>query len=221
MDELKLMQAQVEKLKTKQDIQRLEKQIQDLQRRMSEQKKAVPGPKSVAAQLKGVLPPPLLPGNVGDIKQVIWDFAFTFPYTRLLPGQAADAVLTITQEAGFVVTHMSQVVFWELGAGPLYSYSCYTPTFSLAQSTAPDLKYLLIDAQSSRTFHNAPEAIDNLGIGISRTHLPTPLFFLPTSTIVCRYQNDSATNSYVPFITLYGYRVRIDEAQKVLSTMTA
>jgi hypothetical protein len=49
--------------------------------------------------------------------------------------------------------------------------------------------------------------------------LPTPILFLPNSTIEVTYQNDNATDTFVPFITLFGYRVRIEDAQNILSTV--
>jgi hypothetical protein len=49
--------------------------------------------------------------------------------------------------------------------------------------------------------------------------LPTPMMFLPNSNIEITYTNENASVTYVPFITFFGYRMRVDDAQNLLSTV--
>jgi hypothetical protein len=44
--------------------------------------------------------------------------------------------------------------------------------------------------------------------------------FLPNSTVEAIFSNKDAARTYVPFVTFFGYRVRIEDAQNILSTIT-
>jgi len=162
------------------------------------------------------------PGNIGDIDKVIWPFFFTFTSPTLAAQTGANAFISVTQEAAFIWMKVSKVVFIkEEIAAPIYRYTAIdsnNPNELLR--CAHDLKISIRDAQSSRVFFATAQEIDHFGTGSEPTVLPTPQLFLPNSTIECVYQNDHASRVYIPFITLFGYRVRIDKANEILSTIT-
>jgi hypothetical protein len=85
---------------------------------------------------------------------------------------------------------------------------------------ADGLSIQIRDAQSKRQF--VDEALDINHIGNSRFPwvLPTPQLLLPRSTIEITFMNDDPTEepkTYVPYITFFGYRTRIEGAQNILS----
>lgn len=76
----------------------------------------VNGPQDVMTNLRNILPDYLVPGNLGDVNKVIWPFWFT-NITPELPAAVggtqsqATAMVTVTQEAAFIITHFMKSVF--------------------------------------------------------------------------------------------------------------
>lgn len=210
------------------DIKRLEKMIGDLNKKVAAGPKpmtpsaAPKAPVQPAVNLKNVLPPKLRPGNVGWISDVVWGYGFNAGGIILEPGRAIDSIISVTQEAAFIMTKITQTTYIRDGVPGSYTYEMvdyHDPSYEF--SGAYGVKFTMTDAQSGRSFMPFPEAIDNMGTGRYPYRLPTPLFFLPNSTIVFRFQNDSDSTTYIPFLTLWGVRIRIDEAGSILSTLRA
>lgn len=172
---------------------------------------------SLKQNLDRALPASLRPGNVGAINRVMWPFFFTFSAPELLPNSASQGFTTITQEAAFVWMSYSRAVYRKT-AGPV-QYTYIDPNDYAGAGQVDGLKFIFKDAQSTRVFHNQPLEIDAVGVPEFPSVLPTPILFLPNSTIEVTYQNDNLTETFVPFITLFGYRVRIEDAQNILSTV--
>jgi hypothetical protein len=166
------------------------------------------------------LPPSMRPGNVGAINDVIWPFWFTGTAPEMAPNTSATSFTTITQEAAFVMMAYTKAVYLRSGAPGSYVYTFVDSLDESAAGQADGLSFTIKDSGSTRTFHNKPLEIDQVGGGEFPSVLPTPIMFLPNSNIEIAYQNNHAANTYVPFITFFGYRVRVDEAQKLLSTVT-
>ena len=163
------------------------------------------------------LRPSLVPGNLGNINRVIWPFFFTTSLQTLAVNSSATTRFTVTQEAAFVLMSYTKTVYTKT-VGPLV-YTYVDPDATGAASQANDLKFSLRDAQSSRDFNNLPINLDQVGNPRWPTILPDPVFFLPNSTIEVTFANSSASVVYVPRITFFGYRVRLENAQQILSTV--
>jgi hypothetical protein len=194
-------------------------QMEAALKRRSLQRQGLPAQESASslkATLDRALPASLRPGNVGSINRVIWPFWFTFSAPELTPNSSSQGFVTITQEAAFVLMSYSKSVYKKT-AGPTYTY--VDPNDYTAAGQTDGLKFTLKDAQSTRTFHNAPLELDAVGLPEFPSVLPTPILFLPNSTIEITYQNDNASDTYVPYVTFFGYRVRIEDAQRILSTV--
>lgn len=166
------------------------------------------------------LPPNLQPGNVGNLNKVIWPFWFTFTAPVLLPATGTNGFITISQEAAFIWMSMSKVVFKKTGPGPNHIYTAIDGAATDEDlASANDLTISIRDAQSSRVFMGSPIEIDNIGTGKDPSILPTPQFILPNATLECAFQNNHASNVYVPWITLFGYRLRVENSENLLSTI--
>lgn len=179
----------------------------------------IPQPQNVQQykqNLDDKLPQHLRPGNIGQLNQVIWPFWFTFTAPELAPNTSSIGFTTITQEAGFILVSMSKSVFIK-STGPT-QYTYVDPEESNASGDTDGLKFSLRDAQSTRVFNNAPMELDSLGHPQYPTAFPSPLYFMPNATIEITYQNDNASLTYVPFVTMFGYRIRTDNLN-VLSTV--
>lgn len=168
------------------------------------------------ANVDNALPEFLRPGNVGDINKVIWPFWFTARGPILAPETSGQGIISVSQEAAFICVAMTKTVFSENGGG-YYALGTQDPYGDNARAIG--LKYTMRDAQSSRTFHDKPQCIDTLGSWLNPTVLPRPLMFLPNSQIEFNFVNESGSNvgTYLPFITMFGYRLRVENAQDMLS----
>lgn len=185
---------------------------QGLQNRM-----AKGSPQAMNSNFQQSLPQDMLPGNIGDINNVFWPFYFTFSAPELAPNQGSIGSFTVTQEASFVLMDIKKVVF-KKAAGQYTAIDALYPDSALA--SANDLNIVFRDAQSSRTFMQTPMAVDEIGCAEFPTKLKKPQMFLPNSTIECIFQNSHPSNTYVPFVTMFGYRLRVDNAASILSLIT-
>jgi hypothetical protein len=198
-------------------IARLEKAVGQLlkirQAELSATDNARTAPERMHNNLNKNLPHALRPLNVGEYSNVVWSYFFPLSSGVIAPGMAADVLTNVTQEAAFIMTHMFCIAYEYTNVMGVHKY-----TYVKNMDTLP-LKITLVDAQSSRQFMNSPEQIGLLGTNELPRCLPTPSFYLPTSTIIARIQNDSVSDYFKVCTVLMGARVRIDEASKIRSTL--
>jgi hypothetical protein len=203
----------------KHPLARNQRMIEEINRRMSLKRQGLPqdinSAKGLEQVVDEVIPNGLIPGNVGAINRIIWPFWFTFSAPELPPNVTSQGFTTITQEAAFVWMAYTKSVF-TVNAG-VYTY--VDPEQAGANGSTYGLKFSVRDSQSTRVFHNTPLDMDMIGSPQYPSVLPTPMMFLPNSNIEITYANENATTTYVPFITFFGYRIRIDNAQDLLSTV--
>jgi hypothetical protein len=162
----------------------------------------------------------MMPGNVGDINKIVWPFWFTFNAPVLAPSTSSTASFTVSQEAAFIWMSFSKVVFKRTGTAPNWVYTAIDPNDETGSGDASGLNVVFRDSQSSRTFQRNPMPLDAYGVPEFPTVISTPLMFLPNSTVETQYSNSNASDVYVPWITFFGYRVRIENAQDILSLVT-
>jgi hypothetical protein len=176
------------------------------------------GAKTLMYNMEKGLDGPLMPGNVGDINRVIWPFWFTSEKVTLGPNQSANANITVTQEAGFVWMSYTKAIFLEEDGGP-GQYQLIDPDQANAGGKANELTFIIRDSQSSRSFMNKGLDVNQAGYWKKPTTNITPVLFLPNSNVEVIWQNNSTDRTYRPFITMFGYRLRIDHAKDILSTI--
>lgn len=167
----------------------------------------------------------LRPANVGSQGSIMWPYFFTTglptatpdPIAILQPGGAVDTSFTVSQEAAFIVTSWIATVYERTGAGP-YTYTALDPTAQSAEGgLAQGLSFTMQDPQSGRVYNFNPTPVDFLGQGDFPTVLASPQMLLPNSVFIVRYQNNHPTRVYVPFVTFFGYRVRLEDMQNIQS----
>lgn len=163
------------------------------------------------------LPPELLPGNVGRLEEVRWNFDFPMRIAiqagETTFGQATrfSSFFQVPQEAALVLTHMA------LAYEPL-SGSANTP------AGAP-LQVEIRDRQSSRQFMSSPISIDAIGTGKYPTALPAKMIFMPAAFVdftVTSFADGSynynTMTGYLNFVC-FGVRIRVKDAKDVLGTV--
>jgi hypothetical protein len=198
-------------------IARLEKTVGQLLK-MKQSELAAPDAVNTAADkmhnnLQRSLPSALRPLNVGEYSNVVWSYFFPMVSGIIAPNTALDVLTNVTQEAAFIMTHMFPVVYEYTSVLGVNQFN------HVANMDVLPLRATLVDAQSSRQFMAAPEPLALFGTNEFPRKLPTPNFYLPTSTIVARISNDSPSKYYKVCFVLLGARVRVDEAQNIRGTM--
>ncbi len=165
---------------------------------------------------RNALGPMLQPGNIGDINSVIWPFYFTTdtPDSPLAANETFQTGFSVTQEAAFIFMSFVKTVYLVEGEEEEQSWTYLDPD---DQPSAPGLVFTLRDGSSSRQLFNTPMNMDNYGNPRFVTKLPRPMMLLPNQVMQIAFTNNHPTNLYVPKITAFGYRIRIDQAEKLLS----
>lgn len=159
------------------------------------------------------------PGNVGDINRVVWPFFFPFSSQQdVNPGQTVLESFSVTQEAGFLWRTTTKAAFLKTGA----DYSYLDPAnYDDSQANANGLKFVIRDAQSTREYHGrSGQDLDTLGHANFPTINSSTVFLLPNQTMQIQFTNTHPTRVYRPYVVFFGYRLRIEDAQKILSTVS-
>ena len=167
----------------------------------------------LSTKLKQVLPPHMVPGNVGNVNKVAWPFWYRIEFDfgvnpSWTPATRQVQSFQVTQEAAFLLMAIARKP-WD-------------------STTAGDRAPLLIqfvDRQSSRQFNDRPIPIQNIGKRKDPTILSTPHLIMPNAFIDCTITSvlTSGTMANVGNgkheFTFFGYRTRVKDAAQVMSTI--
>jgi len=171
--------------------------------------------KGLRNSLMGNLPNFMMPGNVGGINEVTWPFYFQAnvdlgddptinenTYTR--------SFFQVDQEAAFLLMSIGR------------SHS--TNAAGQSATFAAPLQVDLIDRQSSRRFSDKPIPLQMLGYDSLPSVMPTPMYVQPNAFIDVVVNgipstDQDFTGSGLFQLTFFGFRIRTEDAGKVLSTI--
>lgn len=178
-------------------------------------------PNDLLSNLKSAVGGMLTPGNIGDVNSVIWPFYFPtdIPDSPLAVNDTFQTGFSVTQEAAFIFMSFVKSVYLVEGEEPNQTWTYLDP--DTQNPSAPGLFFTLRDGSSSRQLFNTPMALDNYGNPRFPTKFPRPVMLLPNQVMQIAFINNHPTNVYVPIITAFGYRLRVDQAQKLLSLVYA
>jgi hypothetical protein len=176
------------------------------------------GGQGLQANLQNNLPYQLLPGNLGDINSVIWPFQFSTGFQIVNPQTNVPTSYTITQEACFVWMSYVKVVYSVDVSGNL---TYIDPNQAGSAGQAYNLSFTIFDTQSQRNFQNVPTDVNTVGHPRWPTKFPRAMLFLPNSNIQISWTNSDPANIYAPYLIALGYRMRVQDAQNILSLIHA
>jgi hypothetical protein len=170
--------------------------------------------KNLKNELVAALAPHMLPGNVGALNEVAWPFYFQtiidFDTDPTISSNTIQrASFQVDQEASFIL--MSVSVQFGVDAN------------GSALSTAP-LAVEFIDRQSSRRFNSGPAPIQTFGSNSLPSVLPTGMLLMPNAFLDTEVRGiplvaQSFVGSGEMQFSFFGYRTRVENAEKVLSTI--
>lgn len=192
--------------------------IKDKEARLRQKYLTNDSAKNMEANLNSSLPSYLAPGNVGDINRVIWPFYFTTQDTGpIAPGTTVRTSINVTQEAAFTwMSFMKTVYLHDTGTN---TQTYIDPDAASNASLAPGLGFTIRDAQSQREFFGGFVDLDTVGNPRFPSTLPSPMLVIPNGVLEVTFTNKHATNYYVPRLSFFGYRMRIENQQELLSTI--
>jgi hypothetical protein len=167
---------------------------------------------SALLQLMGTLPPHMRPGNVGSYNKVTWpywnqvNFDFGVNPTWTAATKQTQS-FQVSQEAAFILMSITRKAY----------------TYSTASELAP-LQLEIRDRQSSRQLNDRPIPLQMIGKRSRPTILPTPMLIMPNAfidlTLTSWITGSQATvGNGKHQISFFGYRVRVEDADKVLSSI--
>lgn len=171
--------------------------------------------KNLRNTLLGNLPAHMMPGNVGGINQVTWPFYFqavldfgqdpTIEQTNIV-----KSFFQVDQEAAFLIMSIER------------SHS--TDAAGASATVNAPIQIDLIDRQSSRRFSSLPSPLQCFGFNSCPSIFPTPFYMQPNafldiqaSGIPAVGQNYTGSGAFT--LSFFGYRIRTEDAGKVLSTI--
>ena len=204
----------------RQDIRRLERHFRRSYKSNEQSNQTLGASEEVAKEsamsleqtLKKILPAYMMPTNVGDINTVSWPFYHVVDFDfgadpTYGPNTRQTQSFQVTQEAAFVMTKLSMKTFDDSDAGEL----------------AP-LSLRIVDRQSSRQFTDGLLPIQMIGSKSYPTVFPTPMLIMPNAfmdfTLESWLTSNQATTGVGKFqLMVEGYRIRIGDMNKVLSTV--
>ncbi len=160
------------------------------------------------------LPAHLVPGNVGPLYGTSWFFfqsvAFDFGVApTILPSTSQTSSFQVTQEAAFIVMAISRTA----------------PPTATGGGLGP-WQIKLVDRQSSRQLNDRPIPLQAIGTESMPTVLPSPYLIMPNafidvtmSTWITAPLGQLLAGPTTHEIAFYGYRVRLENATELLSTI--
>lgn len=206
-----------------QQLSNLKKQLRDqeksldgrLQYLSQPQQFAYGGARDLKATLQGALAPNMMPANVGGLNEVAWPFYFQVPIDF---GADASISSTIVQKNSYQIDQEAAFIWMSLGV-----------TFGTDDANASGMfdapiQVQIFDRQSSRQFNSSPVPVQMLGQNSNPTILPTGMFLQPNAFIDVQVSGlrdiaQTQTGSGKIQFSFFGYRTRIENASKVLSTI--
>lgn len=168
--------------------------------------------KDFEKSLDSFLPDYLRPGNVGPLNAATWKFTFSVDFdfgvnpnisTNLRQTQSFQ----VTQESAFMITSVSRD----------------SREVSLAGSLGP-WQVTFKDAQSTRQFNSSPIPFQAIGTKGNDSVYTVPYFLFPNA----KYEIEMSGFNTTPFLAVgeavhqlsfSGYRMRVEDAQSILSAM--
>jgi hypothetical protein len=163
------------------------------------------------------VPPHLMPGNVGPLNCVVWpfwfpvDFDYGSNYTIKGGGQdLQNQNFQVTQEAALLLVGITR-------QADNYATSGHLGPWTIT----------VRDNQSSRQFNDTPIPVQQISrFGGQPTQLPTAMLLMPNAIIQVQMNswipagtNQATTGPTHQQFSFFGYRIRIEDTAKVMSSV--
>lgn len=157
------------------------------------------------------------PGNVGGINEVVWPFQFNASVDfganpTISSANVQRTSYQIDEEACFLLMSISIMSGSDGG--------------NVSATERAPLSVLIQDRQSTRFFQSSPMPLQAIGNNSNPAILPTPMFLYPSAFLDIIVAGIPDVGQLFPGdgtlqFSMFGLRTRVENAQKVLSTVFA
>lgn len=193
--------------------------IMNKRRKLLSSQPVVRSGEGLAENLASFLPKHLVPKNVGHINKVAWPFEYSIDFDLSVVGAWPDFTnatqlvksFQVSQEAAFLMMGISR----------------HADDYDTGGDLGPwTIEFR--DRQSSRFFNDAPIPIQMIGQRGYLSYLAVPFLILPNAFMEIQLKNFLANgitqsapgnSTGKSQFTCWGYRFRIEDANKVLSSI--
>jgi hypothetical protein len=218
-DRLNQIQSQIESLTNiKRQLREREKSLRAREQMLTQPSQfQFNNIKSFKQALSANLAPDMWPCNVGGLNEVTWPFFFqcSVDFTdnpTISENTIQRTFFQVDQEAAFILMSVTR-------DQPLDAAGATATTLGAFQVE-------FVDRQSSRRFNDAPLPLQMLGDDSLPTVLPTGMLLMPNAFLDVLVSGlppatapQTLVGSGVINFSFFGYRVRVENAQNVLSTI--
>lgn len=218
MAELQKLRAQVSSLT--QFVQAKSNNLDQRESLLKQSQSPTMNSHSLESNMSRSLGPMFAPGNLGDLNKILWPYYFStdIPATPVGPNETFQTGFSITQEASYVWMSFVKAAYLVSGTNWIY----LNPNQGTGVGNmAPGLTFTIRDGSSSRQFFNTPIELGIYGNPRFPSKFPISTMLMPNHVMQISFQNQHPTNTYVPFIVAFGYRIRIEDAERFLSLVYA
>jgi len=163
-------------------------------------------------QLERKLPSFLMPGNIGGYNKVTWPFWTVVDFDLGVnptygPNTRQTRQFRVSQDGAFLIQAITRNSFTYNTAGELAA-----------------LQIKMVDRQSTRQLNDLPLPIQAIGHKSRPAILPTPYLLMPSALFEVEISSwlpadQVTTGTGRHQFTFFGYRVRVEDFENVLSTV--
>lgn len=164
-------------------------------------------------QLASKLPSFLMPGNIGGYNKVVWPFWFNLTFDfgtdpTYGPNTSQVQEFKVSQDGAFLMQSITRNAHTYNSAGELSA-----------------LQFQMVDRQSTRQLNSTPIALQAFGHKSRPAIMPMPYLLMPSAKFEVTLSswlpaNQATTGSGLHNLVFFGYRVRVEDFENVLSTVT-
>lgn len=169
---------------------------------------------SLRENLKNSLPKNLVPSNVGDLEQIVWNYEYPLSIdfkegaaSIIKASKTYELTEQIGQESCFILTGITRS-FNSQGIGGI----------------GLPLKFLIRDRQSTRQIMDKPISLAHIAHSGKISQFATPYLFMPNARMTVELSSMLDTDmtisgSTLTEITLIGVRCRINDVSRIIEAM--
>jgi hypothetical protein len=159
-------------------------------------------------------------GMMKSTNTMMYPYLLQTVNSEVLPNQKAVSKISVNGEASMIVTHYSRTIFRveDVGGGLIIPIYKKPDDFSVAGEVG-DVKVLINDLSSDRTFTPSAVSLTSFGHSQEPTRLEESLYLDPNKNVEVIFDNQT-TDTYFCSLMFFGFRLSIEDANHMFNQVT-
>lgn len=160
-------------------------------------------------------------GMLRSTNTMMYPYLLQTENMEVAPNQKAVSKITVNGEASMIVTHYSRTIFKlvDLGGGLIIPQFLKPDDFSI-EGEVRNLKVLINDLSSDRTYTPKPISLSSFGHAQEPTELEETLYLDPNKSVEFIFDNQDDTATYYTMMLFFGFRLSIEDANHAFNQVT-